>query len=312
MLPVWAPGSHWVSRWKRAAAAAAANSLQSCPTLCNPTGGSPPGSPVPGILQAKTLEWVAISFSNAWKWKEKVKLLSRVRLLATPWTAAYQAPPSMGFSRQEYWSGVPLPSPAKHRETINLSHCLLWCWEQGGCVVRPDPAPRGHWHPYRIPGEPPLFNLRPGAQPPKGCDLHLLPKKPERTRSVQVPPGTRARHSVKHLIFPARVRLRSPHPRPPDPPPQTPRPPLSVWMREARLASSLTLSWDSQHPCWKTSWLLGVSYLARHQSWERLLMTVWTFSVCKLWNGTNDFPSVSSSSELFVFVTACSVCHAVK
>ena len=92
-------------------AAAAAKSLQSCPTLCNPIDGSPPGSPVPAILQARTLEWVAISFSNAWKWKVKVKSLSRARLLATPWTAAYQAPPSMGFSRQEYWSGVPLPSP---------------------------------------------------------------------------------------------------------------------------------------------------------------------------------------------------------
>ena len=92
------------------AAAAAAKSLQSCPTLCNPRDGSPPGSPVPGILQARTLEWVAISFSKAWKWKVKVKLLSRVRLLATPWTAAYQASPSMQFSRQEYWSGVPLPS----------------------------------------------------------------------------------------------------------------------------------------------------------------------------------------------------------
>ena len=89
----------------------AAKSLQLCPTLCDPTDGSPPGSPVPGILQARTLEWVAISFSNAWKWKVKVKSLSHVRLLATPWTAAYQAPPSMGFSRQEYWSGVPLPSP---------------------------------------------------------------------------------------------------------------------------------------------------------------------------------------------------------
>ena len=88
-----------------------AKSLQSCPTLCNPRDGSPPGSPVPGILQARTLEWVAISLSNAWKWKVKVKLLSHVRLLATPWTAAYQAPLSMGFSRQEYWSGVRLPSP---------------------------------------------------------------------------------------------------------------------------------------------------------------------------------------------------------
>ena len=109
---------HWNSTWKEellcflsAAAAAAAKSLQSCPTLCDPIDDSPPGSPVPGILQARILEWVAISFSNAWKWKVKVKSLSHVRLLATPWTAAYQAPPSMGFSRQEYWSGVPLPSP---------------------------------------------------------------------------------------------------------------------------------------------------------------------------------------------------------
>ena len=86
-------------------AAAAAKSLQSCLTLCDPTDDSPPGSPVPGILQARTLEWVAISFSSAWKWKETVKSLSRVRLLATPWTAAHQAPPSMGFSREEYWSG---------------------------------------------------------------------------------------------------------------------------------------------------------------------------------------------------------------
>ena len=92
-------------------AAAAAKSLQSCLTLCDPMDGSPPGSPVPGILQARTLEWVAISFSNAGKWKVKVKSLSHVWLLATPWTAAYQAPPSMGFSRQEYWNGVPLPSP---------------------------------------------------------------------------------------------------------------------------------------------------------------------------------------------------------
>ena len=92
-------------------AAAAAKSLQSYPTLCDPIDGSPPGSPVPGTLQARTLEWVAISFSNGWNWKVKVKSLSRVRLFATPWTVAYQAPPSMGFYRQEYWSGVPLPSP---------------------------------------------------------------------------------------------------------------------------------------------------------------------------------------------------------
>ena len=91
--------------------AAAAKLLQSWPTLCDPIDGSPPGSPVPGILQARTLEWVAISFSNAWKWKVKVKSLSCVQLFATPWTAAYRAPPPMGFSRQEYWSGVPSPSP---------------------------------------------------------------------------------------------------------------------------------------------------------------------------------------------------------
>ena len=81
-----------------AAAAAAAKSLQSCLTLCDPIDGNPPGFPVPGILQARTLEWVAISFSNAWKWEVKVKSLSRSQLLATPWTAAYQAPPSMGFT----------------------------------------------------------------------------------------------------------------------------------------------------------------------------------------------------------------------
>ena len=107
---------------------AAAKSLQSCPTLCDPIDGSPPGSLVPGILQARTLEWVAISFSNAWKWKVKVKSFSRVWLLATPWTAAHQAPPSMGFSRQEYWSGVPLPSPFsmyKHWLFLYLSRSSL-------------------------------------------------------------------------------------------------------------------------------------------------------------------------------------------
>ena len=91
---------------------AAAKSLQSCPTLCNPMDWSLSGFSVHGILQARTLEWVAISFSNAWKWKVKVKLLSRVRLLAIPWTAAYLAPPFMGLSRQQYRSGVPLPSPS--------------------------------------------------------------------------------------------------------------------------------------------------------------------------------------------------------
>ena len=107
-------------------AAAAAKSLQLCPTLCDPIDGSPPGSPVPGILQTRTLEWIAISFSNAWKWKLKVKSLSRVRLLTTPWTAAFQAPLSMGFSRQEYWSGVPLPSPSAVPTWSNK--CLFSEW----------------------------------------------------------------------------------------------------------------------------------------------------------------------------------------
>ena len=102
------------NRWEnngnseRLYSAAAAKSLHSCPTPWDPIDGSPPGSSVPGVLQARTLEWVAISFSNAWKWKVKVKSLSRVRLFTTPWTAAYQAPLPMGFSNQEYWSGVPL------------------------------------------------------------------------------------------------------------------------------------------------------------------------------------------------------------
>ena len=115
-------GSHFLSRgssWPSdqpgspaglllAVAAAAAASLQSCPTLCDPIDGSPPGSPIPGILQARTLEWVAISFSSAWKWKVKVKSLSRVQLSATPWTAAYQAPPSMGIfqARVLEWGAI--------------------------------------------------------------------------------------------------------------------------------------------------------------------------------------------------------------
>ena len=105
-----------------AAAAAAAKSLQLCPTLCDPIDGSPPGSPIPEILQARTLEWVAMSFSNEWKWKVKVKVksLSHIQLLATPWTAAYQAAPSMGFSRQEYWSGVPSPSPLPSEPPVYL------------------------------------------------------------------------------------------------------------------------------------------------------------------------------------------------
>ena len=109
-------------------------SLQSCLTLCDPIDGSPPGSPVPGVLQARTLEWVVISFSNAWKWKVKVNSLSRVWLLVTPWTAAYQAPPSMGFSRQEYWSGVPLPSP----KYINITPCINRTKEKSHMIISVD------------------------------------------------------------------------------------------------------------------------------------------------------------------------------
>ena len=120
-----------------------AKSLQSCLTLCGPIDGSPPASPVPGILQARTLEWAAISFSNAWKWKVKVKSLGRVRLLAIPWTAAYQAPPSVGFSRQEYWSGlVWFKCPLLHinQECLNSlqgkpviqgrNDVAVWVWAQ--------------------------------------------------------------------------------------------------------------------------------------------------------------------------------------
>ena len=112
--------NHCGQIWLYLSATATAKSLQSCPTLCDPIDGSPPDSPVPGILQARTLEWVAISFSNAWKWKVKVKSLSPVRPSATPWTAAFQAPLSMGFSRQEYWGGAPLPSPHLSANTIEL------------------------------------------------------------------------------------------------------------------------------------------------------------------------------------------------
>ena len=132
----------WPQDWKRSvfipipkkgnakecstAAAATAKSLQSCPTLCDPIDGSPPGSSVLGILQARTLEWLAISFSNAWKWKVKVKSLSCVLLCATPWTASYQASPPMGFSRQEYWSGLPLPSPFLWDWNENWPFPVLW------------------------------------------------------------------------------------------------------------------------------------------------------------------------------------------
>ena len=120
-------------------AAAAAKLLQPCLTLCNPIDSSPPGSPIPGILQARTLEWVAISFSSAWKWKVKVKLLSHVRLFRTPWTAAHQAPPSLGFSRQEHWSGLPFPSPVHESET--------WKWI---CSVMSDSSGRHGLQPTRL------------------------------------------------------------------------------------------------------------------------------------------------------------------
>ena len=135
--------------------AAAAKSLQSCSTLCDPIDGSPLGTPVPGILQTRTLEWVAISFSKAWKWKVKVKSLSCVRLLATPWTAAYQAPLSMGFSRQEYWSGVPSPSPSvplrrfKSLQTSLDSHGRL-----PGICSASSRSIREHWATF---GEPVLY-----------------------------------------------------------------------------------------------------------------------------------------------------------
>ena len=106
----------------------------SCVRLCVTPEGSPPGSPIPGILQARTLEWVAISLSNAGKWKMKMKSLSRVQLLATPWTAAHQAPPSMGFSRQEYWSGSRLAITFLPR-----SKCLLISWLQSASVVVLEP-----------------------------------------------------------------------------------------------------------------------------------------------------------------------------
>ena len=120
--------NYWLFCIFDAAAAAAAKSLQSCPTLCDPIDGRPWGSPIPGILQARTLEWVAISFSNAGKWKVKVKSLSPIRLFATPWTAAHQAPPSVGFSRQEYWSGVPLPSPVYLMTPNQITESFLFTY----------------------------------------------------------------------------------------------------------------------------------------------------------------------------------------
>ena len=136
--------------------AAAAKSLQSCRTLCDPI--DPPGSPVPGILQARTLEWVAISFSNAWKRKVKGKSLSPLRLSATPWTAAYKAPLPMGLSRQEYWSGLPLPSLSEQLRILNRQSSIWWClwgvldWINYSNNIR---NWRRQWHPTPVflPGE---------------------------------------------------------------------------------------------------------------------------------------------------------------
>ena len=107
----WAGPGIWLCNSREAAAAA--KSLQLCPTLCDPIDGSPLGSSVPGILQARILEWVAIFFSNVWMWKVKVNSLSHARLLATPWTPAYQAPRSMGFFQARVLEWVPLPSPCE-------------------------------------------------------------------------------------------------------------------------------------------------------------------------------------------------------
>ena len=137
---------------RAASAAAATKSLQLRPTLCDPIDGSPPGSPIPGILQARTPEWVAISFPSAWKWKVKVKLLNRVQLLATPWTAAHQAPLSMGFSRQEYWGGVPLPSPrAASRNCIRWENWFFPSVPNRNAAL-PNSLIWAQWNPFQISG----------------------------------------------------------------------------------------------------------------------------------------------------------------
>ena len=132
--------TYWATWEALGCYAAAAKSLQSCPTLCDPIDGSPPGSPVPGILQARTLEWVAIAFSNAWRWKVKVKSLSHVWLFETPWTVAYQAPQSMGFSRQEYWSGVPSPWPL-----AAIPGSKIWPPEAKSWLIGKDPDAGKDW-----------------------------------------------------------------------------------------------------------------------------------------------------------------------
>ena len=126
---------------------AAAKSLQLCLTLCDPIDGSPLGSSVPGILQARTLEWVAISFSNVWKWTLKVKSLSRVQLVATPWTAAYQAPPPMGFSKQEYWSAIVFSLYARQQKR---HRCIEQSFGLCGRGKGWDDLGEWHWNMYNI------------------------------------------------------------------------------------------------------------------------------------------------------------------
>ena len=155
-----------------------------------PIDSNPPGSPVPGILQERTLEWVAISFSNAWKWKVRVKSLSHVRLFTTPWTVAYQAPPSMGFSRQEYQSGVPLPSPLAH--TRYFQNCWINEWMGASNLKRyspvfpptNDPSPSGlqashlSFPPFISLGHLGAFtgvgSLYPHLPPPSWCPAHFI------------------------------------------------------------------------------------------------------------------------------------------
>ena len=128
LLTTKPPGKslHCILEKGSAAATDAAKSHQLCPTLCDPIDGSPTGSSVIGILQTRTQEWVAISFSNAWKWKIKVKSLSHVQLLATPWTVAHQDSPSMGFPRQEYWSGVCCLLLRRDLTGVKLKLTLRW------------------------------------------------------------------------------------------------------------------------------------------------------------------------------------------
>ena len=122
----------WIINFPLSHAAAAEMSLQSCPTLCDPTDGSPSGSPIPGVILARALEWAAIPFSNAWKWKVKGTSLSHVQLLATPWTAAHQAPPSTGFSIKSTGVGTIAVSTVSCSAPVCISSPFCWCtWTFG-------------------------------------------------------------------------------------------------------------------------------------------------------------------------------------